>query len=66
MVIKGEGGWARDKSGVWDEQIHTTVYKIDNNKVLLYSIVNYIQYLVITCMGKESEKEIFVSIYLYI
>ena len=28
-----------------------------NNKVLLYSTGNNIQYLVITCNGKESEKE---------
>ena len=28
-----------------------------NNKDLLYSIRNYIQYLVITYNGKESEKE---------
>ena len=28
MAIKGE----RDKSGVWDYQIHTTVYKIDKQQ----------------------------------
>ena len=28
MVIKGEGG-GRDKLGVWDQQIQTTIYKID-------------------------------------
>ena len=32
------------------------MYKI-NNKDLLYSTGNYIQYLVITYNGKESEKE---------
>ena len=42
---------------------HTTIYKIDNNKDLLYSTGNYIQYLVITYNGKESEKE---CIYIYI
>ena len=31
--------------------------KYINNKVLLYSTRNYIQYLVITYNGKESEKE---------
>ena len=46
--------------GVWEEQIHTTVYKI--NKDLLYSTGNYILYLVITYSGKESEKE---CIYMY-
>ena len=45
----------RDKLGIWDQQIHTTIYKI--NKDLLYSAGKYIQYLVITYNGKESEKE---------
>ena len=31
--------------------------KYINNKVLLYSTRNYIQYLVIIYMGKESKKE---------
>ena len=31
MVTKGKGG--RDKLGVWDEQIHTNIYK--TNKDLL-------------------------------
>lgn len=34
-----------------------------NNKVLLYSTGNYIQYLVITSKGKESEEE---YIYMYV
>ena len=37
-----------------------------NNKDLLYSIGNYIQYLVITCNGKESEKDIYIQILVYI
>ena len=41
-------GAERDKLGVWDQQIQTTIYKLDNNKVLLYSTENYIQYSVIT------------------
>ena len=37
-----------------------------NNKDLLYSTGNYIQYLVITCNRKESEKEyIFVCMHMY-
>ena len=52
----------RDKLGVWDQQIQTTVYKM-NNEVLLYSTRNYIQYLVINHNGKEYEKE---YIYIYI
>ena len=42
------------------QQIHTTIYKI-NNKDLLCSTGNYIPYLVIIYNGKESEKE-----YIYI
>ena len=30
LTKEGEGG--RDKLGVWDEQIHTTAYKIDNQQ----------------------------------
>ena len=40
--------------------IHTTIYKI--NKDPPYNTGNYIQYLVITYNGKESEKE---YIYVY-
>ena len=28
---KGEG-WGEDKLGVWDQHIHTTIYKIDNQQ----------------------------------
>ena len=49
-------GWGRDKLGVWDYQIQTTIYKI-NNKVLLCSTGNYIQYPVLNHNGKEYEKE---------
>ena len=45
----------RDELEVQDYQIHTFTYKIDND--LLYNIRNYIQYVVITYNGKESEKE---------
>ena len=57
MVTKGESG-GRDKLGVWDQQIHTTIYKIKkiNNKDLLYGTGNYIQYPVINHKGKEYDK----------
>ena len=42
--------------GDWDWHIHTTIYKIIN-KDLLHSTGNYTQYFVLTCKGKESEKE---------
>ena len=48
MVTKGERGERRDKSGVWDEQIQTTMYKI--GKDILYSTRNYSHYLT-TCNG---------------
>ena len=45
---------------------YTLVYiKQVNNKDLLYRTGSYIQYLVMTYSGKESEKE-YVYIYLYI
>ena len=32
MVIKRERQWRRDKLGVWDEQIQTTIYKIEKQR----------------------------------
>ena len=37
-----------------------------NNKVLLYSTGNYIQYPVINHNGRENEKNIYIYIYIYI
>ena len=31
MVIKGKRGW-KDKLGVWDQQIQTTIYKTDKQQ----------------------------------
>ena len=45
-----------NKLEVQDQQIQTTLHKI-NNKVLLYSTGNYIQYLTINYNEKESEKK---------
>ena len=62
MVTKGE----RDKLGVWDQQIQTTIYKTDkNNKALLYNTGNYIQYPVISHNGIENEKRIYMYICIY-
>ena len=47
----------RDKLSIWDQHIHTTMHKLDNQKDLLYSTGNSTQYLVITYIAKESEKE---------
>ena len=46
----------RDKLEILDLQIKITIYKI-NNKVLLYSTGNYIQYPIINHDGKKYEKE---------
>ena len=54
MVTKGErGGRINWESGI---NIYTLLYYEINNKNLLYSTGNYIQCLVITYNGKESEK----------
>ena len=61
MVTKGEkvGGGINQEFGI---NIYTLLYiKQINNKDLLYSTGNYIQYLKIVYNGKESEKE-----YIYI
>ena len=51
---RGEG---RDKLGVWDKRIHTSIYKkYIINKDLLCSTGNSTQCSVITYMGKDSEK----------
>ena len=53
-----EGGrWERVGLGVWDQQMQTGIYRMDNNKVLLYSTGNHIQHPVINHNGKEYEKE---------
>ena len=64
MVNKGE----RTRGGInWEFgiNIYTLLYmKQITNKDLLYSTVNYIQYLIITCNGQESDKRIHIYIYI--
>ena len=36
MVTKGEREWERDKLGVWNEQLQSTVYKIDKQIPIAY------------------------------
>ena len=55
-----EREWGRDKSGIWDQQIHTIYIKEINNKDLLYSTGNYIQYLIMY-NGNDSKR-----IYIYV
>ena len=56
MVTKGERGWRRDKLGVWDQQIHPTIYKIDKQQG---PTVQQRELYSISCnnSGKEYEKE---------
>ena len=42
----------RDKVEAWDQQIQTTIYKIDKQQGLLYSTGKNIQYPVINYDGK--------------
>ena len=47
----------RDKSGVWDQQIQTTIYKTDKQQDPTVQHREHIQYLVINYNGKEYEKQ---------
>ena len=52
------GGWRKDRAEGWDlADISFFYIEWINNKVLLYSIVDYILYPVINHNGKEYEKE---------
>lgn len=59
MVTKGKKGWERDKLGIWDEQRHTTICKIDKKQGLLHSTGNGIQYLVMNHNEEEWTTEHF-------
>ena len=65
MVTKG----VRGGGGInWEFRInrYTLLYiKQINNKDLLYSTGNYTQYLVITCNGKETEKDTYIYTHIY-
>ena len=39
--------WGRNK-GAWDQQIQTTIYKIDKQQSYKVSTGNYVQYFIIT------------------
>ena len=59
MQPKGEG-MGEGRTGVWDEQMPTITYRINNNKVLLDSPGNCIQYPVINHNGKEYKKNVYI------
>ena len=68
MVAKEERcGEVRDKLGVYISRYKLPYIKQVNNKVLLYSTGNYIQYAVINHNGKEYiKKYIYIYVYIYI
>ena len=53
LWLPREGGWGRDGLGVGDQQMQTSVYRMDKQQG------NYIQYPVINHNGKEYEKYIY-------
>ena len=66
MVAKGEGG---GRGMDWEfgvSRCKLLYIGWINNKVLLYSIGNYIQYPVINQNGKEMKKNVYIYIYIYI
>ena len=54
---QGEGGWGKDEWEVGVSKCKLLYTERINNKVLLYSTGNYIQYPMINHNGKEYEKE---------
>ena len=53
---QGGGGWGRDRVGSGVSRYRLLHIEWINNKVLLYSTENYIQYPIINHNGKEYEK----------
>ena len=65
MVTKGKSRLSEEINQEFGVSRYKLLYsKQVNNKVLLYSTGNYIQYLVINYNGKESEKE-YTHTYIY-
>ena len=54
---QGEGEWGREGLGVWVSRCKLLHLEWINNKVLFYSIGNYIQSPGINHNGKEYKKE---------
>ena len=55
-----------DSLGVWDLHVHTAMFKVDHQKGPTYKTGNYVQYSVITYVGKEYEKGMYIYTYIYI
>ena len=56
MVTKGEMG-GRDKLGVWDQQIQSTIYKIDKQQGFTIQHREVYSIFCNNLNGKESEKQ---------
>ena len=37
MITKGDR-WKKDTFGIWDQQIHTTVYKTEKQQISIFTI----------------------------
>ena len=58
MVAKGDVGRERGGLGLWDWKRQSTALEWINNKVLMYSTGNYIQYPATNYNGKEYKKNV--------
>ena len=52
VVAKEQGGWEREGLGVSDQQMQTSVYRMDKQQGPLHSTGNYIQYPMMNHNGK--------------
>ena len=64
VVNKGQRG-ERDKLAVWDQQIQTTIYKMDKQQGPTLQLGGYSQHSVINHGGKNM-KRICIYIYIYV
>ena len=63
--LPGGGRWGRDGVGSWVSRCKLLYIEWPNNKVLLYSTGNYIQYPEINHTGKEYLKNVYMCVYIY-
>ena len=66
MVTKGEGGGGGMEWEFGISRCKLLYIECINNKVLLYSTGNYIQYPIINHNGKNMKKNVYIYIYIYI
>ena len=61
MAAKGRGGWRRDGLQFGISRCKALYTEQINNRVLLYSTGNYIQYPVIKLVEKKMEKNVYLT-----